>query len=148
LADNFHATALLASDRGVLVAGPSGSGKTALALALIAHCRAHGVAGRLVSDDQVLLSVAGGRLVAAAPAPIAGLVELRGYGPVPVPAEARMVVDLLVRLVEPADAPRIAAGASEVIAGVALPRLDLPAGSARTAALAVAGFLRLPPFGP
>jgi serine kinase of HPr protein (carbohydrate metabolism regulator) len=145
---NFHASAVLVADRGVLVAGPSGSGKTALCLSLLDHARLNGFAARLVSDDQVLLVPAhGGRLIAAAPPPIAGLVELRGFGPAPLASEPRMVVDLLVRLVDPAAAPRLAEDRTAVLEGCPIPVLDLPARSAAAAARAVAGALRLPPFG-
>jgi len=147
LAANLHAGAVLLSDRGVLVAGPSGAGKTTLCLALLDRARLHGYAARLVCDDQVLLAATpGGRLIAAAPRPIAGLVELRGFGPAPVAAEDRMVVDLLVRLVEPAAAPRLAGEAWATLEGCRVPALDLPARFAAGAARAVAGLLRLPPF--
>lgn len=149
MAHNFHAGAVLLCGRGVLVAGPSGAGKTALCLTLLDQARLHGYAARLVCDDQVLLSAASGdRLIAAAPPAIAGLVELRGFGPAPVAAEARMVVDLLVRLVDPAAAPRIADEGFAELEGCRVPALDLPARFAAGAARAVAGMLRLPPFGP
>ena len=148
LADHFHASAVLVDDRGVLVTGPSGSGKTSLCLALVAQCRIEGVAGRLVADDQVLLSAANGRLIATAPEPIAGLLELRGFGPAPLRTEPRMVVDLLVRLVEPEVAPRIAGEATAELAGCPIPLLELPARLPDMAARAVMGFMRLPPFRP
>jgi hypothetical protein len=50
-----------------------------------------------------------------------------------------------VRLVE-ADAPRLPDPLSETIAGLALPRLDLPARNATAAALAVVAWLKASPF--
>ena len=76
--------------RGVLIEGPSGAGKSDLAL----RCLDAGF--RLVADDRVELFTAEGRLFGAPPAPLAGLIEVRGVGvltvdPVPV-AEVALVV--------------------------------------------------------
>ena len=123
---NLHATALVASGVGILVFGASGAGKTSLALAAIAMERARGRFAALVADDRVWLSVAAGRLVAEVPQPIAGLVEIRGLGPVAIAAERRAVIDRAVRLVPRAEAPRVAGEAAvEPVLGIALPRLDL-----------------------
>lgn len=64
---------------GLLLLGPAGVGKTTLALALAGGCPWR--RARLVADDAVLLDVAGGRIVARPPQPLAGRVELRGFGP-------------------------------------------------------------------
>jgi len=106
----MHASAVLVGDRGVLVSGPSGSGKTRLALALIREAELRGRLGRLVADDQVLLSAGNGRLAASAPEAIAGFCEIRGLGVTAVAHEPACVVDLLARLVPAASAPRMAAG--------------------------------------
>lgn len=140
---NLHATALVAGGAGLLIRGPSGAGKSRLALALIDLCRARGRFAALVADDRVWLSAHGGRLVAAAPQPIAGLVEIRGYGPAPLAHEKRAVIDRLVVLVEPEDAPRHREDATGTVAGLglALPRLDLAARDAEGAARAVLAWL-------
>lgn len=123
---NLHATALVAGATGVLVFGRSGAGKSSLALAAIDLARAGGRFAALVADDRVWVSAVAGRLVAEAPAAIAGLVEIRGCGPVPCPCEPRAVIDRAVRLVDAAGAPRVAdEAATETILGLALPRLDL-----------------------
>lgn len=144
---NFHASAVLVGDRGVLVTGPSGSGKTELCLALLDHCRLWGERASLVSDDQVFPSAGGARLIVAAPPTIAGLVELRGLGPQRIATEQRMVVDLLVRLVGLDDAPRYADERTQELAGCRVPRLDLPANDAGHAVAAVAGWLGIAPYG-
>ena len=138
----MHATAVVLGDRGVLVAGPSGSGKSALALALVEKTRASGRFARLVSDDQVFLSAHQGRLVCHAPSTIAGLVEVRGLGPVPVEHEVAAAVDLLVRLVPANEMQRLPEADSELLLGCSVPRLMLAereVGAAVPAILAVLG---------
>ncbi|ALJ38726.1 aldolase [Azospirillum sp. Sp 7] len=80
---------------GVLLRGPSGSGKSDLALRMI------DAGALLVADDRVELRVDRGRLMARAPAALAGLLEVRGVGIMPMPTvtevEIRLVVDLVPR---------------------------------------------------
>ena len=66
--------------RGVLIEGPSGSGKSDLALRSLA------CGFRLVADDRVELWGCEGALYGRAPAPLAGLMEIRGLGVCPEPA--------------------------------------------------------------
>jgi hypothetical protein len=61
--------------------------------------------------------------------------------------ERAAVIDLLVRLVPPDVAPRFQEVEAEFIEGVSLARLDLPAGNAEGAVMAIAARLLLPPFG-
>lgn len=143
---NFHASAVVLRDRGVVITGASGAGKTQLALALISHARASGVFARLVADDQLFLSAAHGRLICTAPEAIAGLVEVRGLGPVPVVHEHRAVADLLVRLVGAGEAERFPEPDTETILGCELPRMRLAEGDTQRAALAVLARLCLPGF--
>ena len=85
MSDPLHAVAIaLGVDAdgplaGVLILGPSGSGKSSLALAAIESCPWRRTS--LVADDAVLIDAAG---VARAPEKIAGLIEVRGFGPAPV----------------------------------------------------------------
>jgi len=82
-----HGTCVLIGPRAVLLRGPSGSGKSDLAFRLI---RGEGPSAMLVADDQVGLDVEEARLVASPPAALAGLLELRGLGLMPLPfARAR-----------------------------------------------------------
>lgn len=123
---NLHATGLVMDEAGVLVCGASGRGKTSLCLALVRCWRASGRFARLIGDDQVFLAAHGGRLLARAPAPIAGLAEIRGLGPQPVVFEPEAVIDLLVELVEPHTSPRLCEHPNRTLLGVAVPCLVLP----------------------
>jgi serine kinase of HPr protein (carbohydrate metabolism regulator) len=87
-----HATALVVGTTGLLITGPSGAGKTTLALRLIALARSRGLYADLIADDQVELTRYGQAIVASAPQSIAGLVELRGAGPVAIACAARAVI--------------------------------------------------------
>ena len=71
-----------------MILGASGTGKSALALQLMA------LGARLVADDRTLLVRHGDALLAAAPAPLQGLIEAWGVGLIRVlPLEqARLVV--------------------------------------------------------
>ena len=92
-----HASCVSIDGAGVLLRGPPGSGKSDLALRLIDG------GGRLVSDDQVKLTKRGGRVLAEAPAEIAGRMEVRGVGIVklddgcfePSPVALALVCDLV-----------------------------------------------------
>jgi serine kinase of HPr protein (carbohydrate metabolism regulator) len=146
VSENFHASAVVLGDRGIVIAGASGAGKTLLALALISHARSLGLFVRLVADDQVFLSTHDGRLVCVAPETIAGLVEVRGVGPQPAAHEKKAPVDLLVRLVERNAAERFPEAETEVLAGCEVPLLRLAADDRQAAVMAVAACLSLPPF--
>lgn len=99
-----HGTCVEIDGVGVLLRGPPGSGKSDLALRLIDG------GARLVADDQTELRRDGGIVVASAPSPIAGRLEVRGVGILDLPNAARaplaLVVDLVAagidRLPEPA----------------------------------------------
>ncbi len=78
--DNRHAGLVSIDGRGVLILGAARSGKSALALCLIRLARREGRQAALVADDQVLLRREGDRLIGAAPASIAGLLEISGVG--------------------------------------------------------------------
>jgi serine kinase of HPr protein (carbohydrate metabolism regulator) len=144
----IHATALVLADRGVLIRGDSGSGKTALALELFARARTAGLFAALVCDDQVPLSVLGNRLVGFAATPLAGLVEVRGLTPRPMPWVSAAVIDLVVTLVDRTAAPRFREPETDTIRGCSIDALVLPMRERGTNADTVFFRLGLWPFGP
>jgi hypothetical protein len=89
---NIHASCVSIGGKGVLLLGPSGAGKSSLALQLMDG------GAKLVTDDRCDLFARAGKLYAAAPASIAGLIELRGIGIVAMPHAKNAHVAMAVRL--------------------------------------------------
>ncbi len=123
----IHASAVLADGTGVLIRGASGSGKSSLVLALILADQGR---NRLIADDRVALTAYAGRLLAAPPPTLAGLVEIRGHGIVRLPYVAPQEIGLLVDFEPAADFVRMPEGAARTarLCGVDIPRLALPIG--------------------
>jgi HPr kinase/phosphorylase len=118
----LHASCAARAGDGVLILGPSGAGKSDLLLRLM------GRGWSLVADDQVELSADAAGLLAAPPAALSGLLEVRGLGllrglPVAAPARLRLALELLP---EGHAAPRLPEPARFEALGHALPRLALP----------------------
>lgn len=118
--ETLHVSAVAIGGRAVLIGGRSGQGKSDLALRLIDR------GGALVSDDYTLVRRAGPRLLASAPANIAGKIEVRGVGVIDSSIESDVPVALFVdldaapeRLPEP--------GGTLTIAGIAVPVVALSA---------------------
>ncbi|HWW63472.1 MAG TPA: aldolase [Sphingomonadaceae bacterium] len=101
--ETVHATAVAIDAAGevraVLLQGRPGAGKSDLALRLIDR------GARLVSDDYTMLRRSGDRLLASAPATIAGRIEVRGIGILAFPALAEAPVALTILLDK--EAPRM-----------------------------------------
>ncbi len=96
-----HATSVAVGPAAVLLRGPSGSGKSDLALRLISTAALAAGGDRtcqLIADDQTVLRLNSGRLMASAPSTLAGKLEVRGVGIIDVPwrndVEVRLVIDL------------------------------------------------------
>jgi len=107
----------------VLIEGPSGAGKSDLALRLIDR------GAVLVSDDYTLLTREGDGLIASTPATIAGRIEVRGLGIVPIAHRDKVRVALAVRLTDAPD--RMPPGdESRSIAGIAIPEIGIDPRSA------------------
>jgi serine kinase of HPr protein (carbohydrate metabolism regulator) len=121
----LHATTLARRStsygwRGVLLRGRSGVGKSDLAL------RAAAAGWRLVADDRSLMFRSGAGLFARAPKTIAGLIEARGLGVLPLPPLAFAQVVLTIDCVEEANGVERTPEWDMVdILGVCLPRIDL-----------------------
>lgn len=124
----LHGSCVAFQGAGVLLLGPSGSGKSDLVLRLMQR------GWQLVADDQVMLEETAEGARASAPAPLAGLLEVRGVGlfqGLPHrPARLRLVVDLAPR---PA-IPRLPEPRAFAAPGGDLPALSLHAFDASTPA--------------
>jgi HPr kinase/phosphorylase len=96
-----------------------------------------------------VLAPVNGRLLADVPAPIAGLIELRGVGLLRRPFVAPVVIRLVVDLVPAEAAPRLpeAAESETAVEGIALSRLVLSIG-APGGALRIRAALARPSAGP
>jgi HPr kinase/phosphorylase len=108
-----HGTAVLLDGCGILLCGPSGAGKSDLALRLLDR------GARLIADDRCDLRLGAGRILASAPAAIAGRLEVR---------------DLVVDLVRPEGIPRLPEPACRTYLGFRLPLLRLAPFEASTPA--------------
>ena len=130
-------------DGAVLLLGDSGAGKSDIALRLIA------AGAKLIADDQTVLFVERGRILADAPANLAGGMEIRGVGIVRVEKAPAAPLILAVRLVDGAvprmPEPDFYALPGSLQADVKVPLVMLNAHEASTPAkiaAAVAGFVR------
>ena len=121
--ETVHGTAVLVGADGVLIRGGSGAGKSVLALALIER------GARLIGDDRLTLSVRNGRVIASAPVAIAGLIELRGRGPVARPYERAGVIRLVADIVSDEELDRMPEEhqLTAALLDTALPRQPVPA---------------------
>ena len=123
-----HGTCVALGRRGVLLRGSAGAGKSDLALRFMALPGDGALCPGLVADDQVYVTAnPDGTLTASAPPTIAGKIEVRGLGIMPVPfvPEAKLV--LVCDLVAGKEVPRMPLESAKtmVIAGVPLPTLRL-----------------------
>ena len=127
---NVHGTGLLLGDTGVLLRGPSGAGKSVLALSLLDRFEGRGQAAFLVSDDRVDILRHGQKIEMAAPANLAGLIELRGRGivsrPHRSPVPLHLVIDLVPDLVRMLEEDALVTE----IGGITLARAPVPHASA------------------
>jgi len=130
-APTVHASAVLVGPRAILIRGPSGAGKSRLALALIQAAQTGLLLfARLVADDRVELAACHGRLLARAPAELAGLLEVRGLGIRRLDHEPVAVIGLVVDLAA-AEAQRLpqTPAPRALISDVELPSLCIGPGS-------------------
>jgi serine kinase of HPr protein (carbohydrate metabolism regulator) len=124
--ESVHGSTVAIDGRAVLITGPSGSGKSDLALRLIDRGFA------LVSDDQTIVRRDGDRLIASAPAQIAGKLEVRGIGIMEMKTATDVPVALLVELTS--DLPRLPDDSRELqVLGIPLPLIAIDAMTASAA---------------
>ncbi|WP_373487905.1 HPr kinase/phosphorylase [Blastomonas sp.] len=114
----YPATCVAIGGRALLISGASGVGKSELALALIDR------GARLISDDHVLLKRLGSQIIASAAQHIAGLIEVRNLGLMPMAVAEACPVALSIELSR--NAPRwVEACAQRSILGLAIPEIVL-----------------------
>jgi len=89
-----HASCVAIDQKAVLLFGDSGVGKSDLALRMIDG------GAVLVSDDQTLLSIKDGCLIASPPVSIAGMMEIRHIGLVKMPFLQEAKVALAIELLQ------------------------------------------------
>lgn len=123
-----HASAVALGGKAVLITGASGQGKSALALELMA------LGAALVSDDRVILTRAGGRLIASAPGSIAGQIEARFVGLLKAEHAGPTPLALLVQL-DNVETDRLPPLRSTELMGVMLPTVHKCEGRSFAAAI-------------
>lgn len=123
--ETIHATAVIAGEAGVLILGRSGAGKSRLARGIIESFHNAGEFARLVSDDRVVISQTHGRILARVCPPIAGLLEVRGWGLSHVPHEPVAVIDLLADFDVPAQRCPDICDIMTTLLNISIPRLSL-----------------------
>lgn len=143
---SLHATCVSLAGAGVLLRGPSGAGKSDLALRLIDG------GALLIADDRVELEEKDGRVHARAPRELAGLLEVRGVGILPVPHAADAPLALVADLVGSGEADRLPEPQTVLLCGLPVPRVAIapfeasaPAKLRLAASAAAAGQPAVPP---
>jgi serine kinase of HPr protein (carbohydrate metabolism regulator) len=123
MSQTVHGTAVLVGADGVLIRGGPGAGKSILAHALIER------GARLIGDDRICLAARNGRLIATAPAAIAGLMELRGRGVVTVPRERFGTIRLVADIVSDEELERMPESdqMTAALLEIVVPRQPVPA---------------------
>ncbi len=117
---HLHGSAVVAGEHAGLITGAAGAGKTTLVLEMIA------LGAELVADDRVAILPqrtgpdGAGRLWLSAPANIAGLVEIRGFGLVRLAVRPRAALKLIADL-DHGEAERLPPRRQRVLSGIACP---------------------------
>lgn len=134
--ETVHASTVAIGGRAILITGRSGTGKSDLALRLLDRGFA------LVSDDRTLVRRDGDRLIASAPAQIAGKLEVRGIGIVDIEWKSDVPVALMVELTQDIDRLPDDSRQRELL-GIALPLVSIDAMTASAASKAALALDRL-----
>lgn len=128
--ETLYAGCVLVNEAGILIRGDTTTGKSTLARELIFNANVACRFARLISDDRTRIEAVHNRLVARPVAPIAGKIEVRGLGILPVPFEPGAVIRLVIDLYldDPPRYPEIEE-ATTAICGVLVPRLATKRGT-------------------
>lgn len=86
----IHASCVEWQNKGILLIGASGKGKSTGALALIEK------GAILIADDYVDITIQNDAVLAVCPASIAGKIEVRGVGVVPMKHLPQTTIDLVI----------------------------------------------------
>lgn len=137
VAHNIHGTAIVAGTTGLLFIGSSGTGKSRLAYSCITDARTQGLFSALVADDQVFLSLVGGRVIAECPPAIAGMLELRGTGIVRLAHVSPAVMHFAVMSADLSGAGRLPPDEDQIdiLPGIYLPVIRVPETTSNALAL-------------
>lgn len=123
---NHHCSVVIIGNNCILIEGASGSGKTCLAMGLIETFNKLDIESTLVSDDQAILNVDEGSIIAIVPNSIAGKVEIRGFGIVSMAHIGRAKITLVVSLEEDEGIERMPEAETKTLLGIKIPYLKLP----------------------
>ena len=85
-----------------------------------------GLENALVCDDQALLEIEDGALVARTPEAIEGKIELRGHGIISIPSIRSCSVCLIVRMIEDENVQRMPDCTTTELLGTAIPMVIVP----------------------
>jgi HPr kinase/phosphorylase len=121
-----HGTAVCINGAAVLIRGPSGSGKSDVALQLI-EASSSACPVQLIADDQTEIELVETILKVRAPKTIRGLLEVRGFGIIPVPIVEEAPLALVVDLYPADQIERLPTHEQthEVILGQTVPRISV-----------------------
>ena len=116
---SVHGTCVEIKGKAVLISGKPGVGKSSLALQLIDR------GAILVADDQTLLSLEGGCLIARPPLSLKGLMEVRGVGICPFPYQEQSPFALSIEISEGKKLERLPKPTFVEYYGIKIPHLKL-----------------------
>lgn len=126
--ERVHASTVAMGGLAVLIRGPSGAGKSDLALRLI------DAGARLIADDYTQVRRDGDRLIASAPPALAGRIEVRGLGILPMDCLEEAPIGLCLDLVSRETIERMPEPEYVTLLGISVPRLGLDGFAASTPA--------------
>jgi HPr kinase/phosphorylase len=119
MSTTIYATSVVFCGHGLLLRGASGCGKSDLALRLM------DAGGTLIADDHTIVEAMDGKVYAAPPESIRGLIEVRGVGLLQVPYCASARLHAVIDCVVPGTVERLPEARSAEFSGISLPLWSL-----------------------